>query len=55
MLQYIAKRLLLMIPTMAGIIVLSFCVIKLAPGEPTAMKFGPGQGATGENIQQYPY
>ncbi|HUG18105.1 MAG TPA: ABC transporter permease [Planctomycetaceae bacterium] len=40
MLQYIVKRLLLMIPTLAGIILVSFLVIKTAPGDPTAQKFG---------------
>lgn len=50
MLRYIAKRLLLMIPTLIGIMVLSFFVIKLAPGDPTAMKFGAGasQGSQGD-------
>ncbi len=52
MIQYIAKRLLLMIPTLMGIIVLSFFVIKLAPGDPTSMKFGAGQGAGGMDSQK---
>ena len=39
MLTYIARRLLLMIPTTLGIVVLSFLVMKMAPGDPTAIKF----------------
>jgi peptide/nickel transport system permease protein len=50
--RYIAKRLLLMIPTLLGIILLSFFVIKLAPGDPTSMKFGGGQGAAGMDSQK---
>lgn len=45
MLQYIAKRLLLMIPTMFGIIVVSFLVMKLAPGDPSALKYGSAEQA----------
>ncbi|MEX0718056.1 MAG: ABC transporter permease [Planctomycetaceae bacterium] len=48
MIQYILQRLLLMIPTMVGILVISFLVIKLAPGDPAAQKFGGvGQAAAG--------
>jgi peptide/nickel transport system permease protein len=48
-LQYIVKRLLLMIPTLAGIIFVSFLVIKSAPGDPTAQKFG-NLGQTGGGL-----
>lgn len=46
MLNYILKRLLLMIPTMFGIIVVSFFVMKLAPGDPSALKFGGAEQAS---------
>ncbi len=50
MLQYIIRRLLLIIPTMCGIIVISFCIIKLAPGDPAAQKFGgAGQANAGQD------
>ena len=45
--SYIMRRLLLMIPTMMGILVLSFLVIKLAPGDPTSQKFGNVGGESG--------
>lgn len=48
MLQYIAKRVLIMIPTLLGIMVISFGVIKLAPGDPAAQKYGSaGEAASG--------
>lgn len=48
MLQYIAKRLLIMIPTLVGIMVISFGVIKMAPGDPAAMRYGSaGEAASG--------
>lgn len=53
MIQYLAKRLLLMVPTMVGILVISFCVIKLAPGDPAAQKFGGvGQATAGLDAQK---
>ncbi|MGC1273604.1 MAG: ABC transporter permease [Planctomycetaceae bacterium] len=43
---YLLRRLLLMVPTMLGIIVLSFLIMKLAPGDPASLKFAAsGQGA----------
>ena len=33
-----------MIPTMVGIVVISFLVMKLAPGDPASIKFASGQG-----------
>jgi peptide/nickel transport system permease protein len=36
--QYLIHRLLLIIPTFLGITLITFMVIKLAPGDPTAMK-----------------
>ncbi|QDT37328.1 Dipeptide transport system permease protein DppB [Stratiformator vulcanicus] len=38
---------LLMLPTMVGILVVSFLVIKLAPGDPSSQKFGGLGQATG--------
>tara|TARA_Y100000758_G_scaffold179383_1_gene127561 strand:+ start:43 stop:1140 length:1098 start_codon:yes stop_codon:yes gene_type:complete len=45
--RYVLKRLLIMVPTIAGILVISFCIIKLAPGDPAAQKFGGVGQATG--------
>ena len=46
---YILKRLLLMIPTMLGITVVTFGIIRLAPGDPAAMRVGSSaQGTIGE-------
>lgn len=38
MLRYITKRLLIMIPTFLGITVMTFFIIKLAPGDPALMR-----------------
>lgn len=38
MLSYFLKRILLMIPTLFGIVVITFAVIHLAPGDPAALK-----------------
>ncbi|MBX7045728.1 MAG: ABC transporter permease [Ignavibacteria bacterium] len=43
MTQYVIKRILLFIPTLIIITVITFCVCRLAPGDPTEMKIG-GQG-----------
>src|SRR6266581_891999 len=37
---YILKRLLLLIPTMLGITIITFAIIRLAPGDPAALKIG---------------
>lgn len=57
MLQYITKRLLIMIPTLIGIMIISWGVIKMAPGDPAAMRYGSaGEAASGlrdrKGIQQ---
>lgn len=53
MLAYILKRLILMVPTMFGIIVISFIVIHLAPGDPASQKFGGvGQSTSGVNAER---
>ena len=40
MISYIIKRILLIIPTLFGISIITFLIIKLAPGDPTAFKMG---------------
>lgn len=53
MFGYLAKRVLVMIPTMFGILVISFLVMKLAPGDPGSQKFGGGgQAAAGMNSEK---
>ena len=53
MVAYLIKRILLMIPTMFGILLVSFLVIRLAPGDPAAEKFGgAGQAAAGVNAER---
>ncbi len=37
MLAYIAKRLLLMLPTLLGVLLLTFAVIQFVPGGPVAI------------------
>lgn len=44
MLSYIIKRMLLMIPTLAGILLVTFVIVHLAPGDPAALK---AQSASG--------
>lgn len=41
---YLVKRLLLMIPTLIGITIITFTLIRLAPGDPSAPKVGEGGG-----------
>jgi len=42
MLQYLFKRILLFIPTLFVITLISFCISRLAPGDPAALKAGVG-------------
>lgn len=45
---YILKRLLVILPTMLGITVITFAIIRLAPGDPAAMRIGSAsQGMIG--------
>jgi len=46
-LNYLVKRVLLMVPTLFGIVVVSFLVMKMAPGDPSALKFGGAEQAGG--------
>ena len=49
---YLLRRMLLMVPTLFGIVVLSFLIMKLAPGDPASIRFaGAGAGA-GLNAQR---
>lgn len=48
MFNYLAKRLLLMIPLLVGITLVSFVVIHLAPGEPTDLQTDLNPQATAE-------
>ena len=53
MATYLIKRLLLMIPTLFGILIVSFFVIRMAPGDPASEKFGgAGQAAAGVNADR---
>jgi peptide/nickel transport system permease protein len=45
-LSYLLKRLLLMVPTLFGIVVVSFFVIRLAPGDPAAQKYNTSESAS---------
>jgi ABC-type dipeptide/oligopeptide/nickel transport system permease component len=40
-LRYIARRLLFVIPQLFGIILVSFFLVKLIPGDPVVMMLGP--------------
>ena len=45
MLAYIARRLLLMIPTVFGIMLISFAIVQFAPGGPVERVIAQLQGA----------
>ena len=45
---YIIRRLLLLIPTMFGVTVVSFCIMQLAPGDPLSMQLG-ASGTAGQS------
>jgi peptide/nickel transport system permease protein len=49
-LQYIAQRLLLLIPTFVGITFLAYAIMLLAPGDPVDLFFAGGLGAGTEGI-----
>lgn len=51
MFNYITKRLLLMIPTLVGITLITFFVMKLAPGDPVSLKLMfAGEGISPEAL-----
>lgn len=47
---YIIRRLFLMLPTLFGVTVVSFCIMQMAPGDPLLSKLGSG-GTAGESSQ----
>jgi len=47
---YILRRLILVIPTLFGVTVISFCIMQMAPGDPQLAQLGAG-GTTGESSQ----
>ena len=47
---YIVRRLLLMVPTLFGITVVSFCIMQMAPGDPLLSRLG-GSGTAGQSSQ----
>jgi microcin C transport system permease protein len=48
MLGYIARRLLLIIPTLLGIMVVNFAIVQLAPGGPIEVMIARAKGTAGE-------
>ncbi len=52
MLSYVIKRLLLMIPTLIGITIITFAIIRLAPGDPIALKAQSSMDALGSDQAQ---
>lgn len=47
MTEYVIKRLLIFIPTLIAITLITFMISHLAPGDPTELKVGTGQGEGG--------
>ena len=39
---YILRRLILVIPTLFGVTVVSFCIMQMAPGDPQLAQLGVG-------------
>ena len=50
MLSYIVRRLILIVPTLFGVTVVSFCIMQLAPGDPLLMQLG-ATGLAGQGTQ----
>ncbi|GAB6186552.1 ABC transporter permease [Thermopirellula anaerolimosa] len=50
MLSYIVRRLILILPTLFGVTVVSFCIMQLAPGDPLLMQLG-ATGLAGQGTQ----
>ena len=51
MLVYIIRRLLLVVPTLLGIMVVNFAIIQFAPGGPVEQTIARWQGAGGGGHQ----
>ena len=49
---YLLKRLLAMIPTLLGITLVTFFIIRLAPGDPVATSFGAETQAAGAESEE---
>jgi peptide/nickel transport system permease protein len=51
---YLLKRILLMIPTLVGITIITFVIVRLAPGDPAAMRVGSAAsgGLTDQRMAQ---
>jgi peptide/nickel transport system permease protein len=50
LLQYVAQRLLLLVPTFLGITFLAYAIMLMAPGDPVDLFFAGGIGGGGEGI-----
>ena len=51
--RYVLKRLLLVVPTLLGISVITFCLVRLAPGDPATAALGmEDAGAYGRAVTQ---
>ncbi len=51
---YILRRLLIMVPTLWGVTIVSFCIMQLAPGDPLLAKAGGGAaGRTAQTREAY--
>jgi len=48
--DYLIKRFILLIPTILGITIITFCIIQLAPGSPIQQKLGIDEGIKAESI-----
>jgi len=46
--SYLIRRFLLLIPTFIGVTVISFLIMRLAPGDPAELRAGGGLGGAGE-------
>lgn len=53
MFTYIIRRLVLMIPTVVGIVLMTFALVHLAPGEPTAVSAEATQGLSAADIKKF--
>src|SRR3989338_3074809 len=51
MLTYLFKRLLLLIPTFLGITLVTFFMVKLAPGDPASLKLAFREGIKSELLE----
>lgn len=52
MAQYVIRRLLLLIPTLFGVALLTFSMIKLAPGDPTMMMFAGVESEANADVEK---